>query len=48
MNTSNEKLVSNIGKVIKKLNDVLYPEVKNVRFRYLKTKHSWHLVDPSP
>jgi len=45
MNTSNEKSVSNIGKVIKKLKIVLDP---NVRFRYLKTKHSWHLVDPSP
>jgi cytochrome c oxidase subunit 3 len=21
---------------------------KKTRFKYLKTKHSWHLVDPSP
>jgi len=26
-----------------------YKDMKNnVRFKYLKTKHSWHLVDPSP
>ena len=22
--------------------------LKNEQFKYLKTKHSWHLVDPSP
>ena len=22
--------------------------MKKIRFKYLKTKHSWHLVDPSP
>ena len=48
------KLINNILNFLfvsekRKLNNKILTNILgNEQFKYLKTKHSWHLVDPSP
>jgi len=41
MNSNNDLQSCIFGKLLSKRRNTF-------RFKYLKTKHSWHLVDPSP
>jgi hypothetical protein len=47
LNINNKKNIFNINKKNKN-NKVFYTLLDKEQFKYLKTKHSYHIVNPSP